>query len=79
MVQHAARVGARVMALDVDASKLETARAMGAHFPLDTAGMSDAERVASDMLRYDTVEEIKGYMFACLRELELIELVEAFN
>jgi len=41
--------------------------------------MSDAERIATDLLRYDTVEEIKGYMFSCLRELELIELVEAFS
>ena len=41
--------------------------------------MSDAERIANELLRYDTVEEVKGYMFASLRELELIELVEAFS
>jgi phosphotransferase system enzyme I (PtsP) len=41
--------------------------------------MVDAERIAYDLLRYDTVEEIKGYMFACLREFDLIELVEAFT
>jgi len=41
--------------------------------------MTDAERIARDLLRYDTVEEVKGYMFASLRELELIELVEAFS
>ena len=41
--------------------------------------MSDAQRIASDLLRYDTVEEIKGYMFACLRELDLIDLVEALS
>jgi len=41
--------------------------------------MRDAERIADELLRYDTVEEVKGYMFACLRELELIELVEAFS
>ena len=41
--------------------------------------MSDAERIAKELLRYDTVEEVKGYMFASLRELELIELVEAFS
>ncbi len=40
--------------------------------------MSDAERVAAEMLRYDTVEGVKGYMFASLRELGLLELVEAF-
>ena len=41
--------------------------------------ISDAERIAADLLRYDTVEEVKGYMFHCLREFGLIELVEAFN
>ncbi len=41
--------------------------------------MSDAETIARDLLRYDTVEEVKGYMFSCLRELGLIELVEAFS
>jgi phosphotransferase system enzyme I (PtsP) len=40
---------------------------------------TDAERIAAELLRYDTVEEVKGYMFACLRELELIELVEVFS
>lgn len=41
--------------------------------------MSDAERIAADLLRYDTVEEVKGYMFRCLREFDLLELVEAFS
>jgi len=41
--------------------------------------MTDAERIARELLRYDTVEEVKGYMFACLRELDLIEVVEAFS
>ena len=41
--------------------------------------MSDAEQIAADLLRYDTVEEVKGYMFRCLRELDLLELVEAFS
>jgi len=41
--------------------------------------MSDAETIARDLLRYDTVEEVKAYMFSCLRELDLIELVEAFS
>jgi len=40
---------------------------------------TDAERIAAELLRYDTVEEVKGYMFACLRELDLIELVEVFS
>jgi len=43
MVQHAARVGARVIALDIDKGKLETASAMGAQFTLDTAGMSEGD------------------------------------
>jgi phosphoenolpyruvate-protein kinase (PTS system EI component) len=41
--------------------------------------LSDAEMFAADMLRYDTVEEIKGYIFAGLREFGLIELVESFS
>ncbi|RMD85788.1 MAG: phosphoenolpyruvate--protein phosphotransferase [Candidatus Dadabacteria bacterium] len=41
--------------------------------------MSDAETIARDLLRYDTIEEVKGHLFSCLRELGLIELVEAFN
>jgi phosphotransferase system enzyme I (PtsP) len=41
--------------------------------------MSDAEQAATDLLRYDTVEEVKGYMFARLRDLDLIEIVEAFS
>ncbi len=41
--------------------------------------LSDAEMFAADMLRYDTVEDIKGYIFAGLRELGLIELVESFS
>jgi 6-hydroxycyclohex-1-ene-1-carbonyl-CoA dehydrogenase len=43
MVQHATARGARVIALDVDAGKLETAAAMGAHFTLDTSGMSEGD------------------------------------
>jgi phosphotransferase system enzyme I (PtsP) len=41
--------------------------------------MSDAKRIAEELLRFDSVEEVKGHMFACLREYDLIELVEAFN
>ncbi len=40
---------------------------------------ADAERVAEELLRLDTIEEVKGHMFACLRDNDLIELVEAFN
>lgn len=43
MVQHAATRGARVIALDVDPKKLETAAAQGAHFTLDTSGMSEGD------------------------------------
>ena len=39
----------------------------------------DAEVVAKEVLRYDTVEEIKGYLFSSLRDLGLIELVETFS
>ncbi len=41
--------------------------------------VSMARRIAADLLRFDTVEEIKGYMFMCLRQHNLIELVEAFS
>jgi phosphoenolpyruvate-protein kinase (PTS system EI component) len=37
----------------------------------------EARVIAEQMLRYDTVEEIKGYSFARLRELGLIEVVES--
>ena len=44
-----------------------------------TVHLADAEGIAREMLRFDTVEEVKGFVFASLRELDLIELVEAFN
>jgi hypothetical protein len=37
----------------------------------------EARVIAEQMLRYDTVEEIKGYSFARLRDLGLIEVVES--
>ncbi len=40
---------------------------------------SDARRVADEIVRYDTVEGVKGYLYAQLRELGLIELVETFS
>jgi 6-hydroxycyclohex-1-ene-1-carbonyl-CoA dehydrogenase len=43
MVQHAASRGARVIALDIDADKLETARGMGAELTIDTTGMSEGD------------------------------------
>jgi signal transduction protein with GAF and PtsI domain len=41
--------------------------------------MADAQRIAEELLRFDSVEEVKGHMFACLQENDLIELVEAFS
>jgi phosphotransferase system enzyme I (PtsP) len=41
--------------------------------------MEDAKRVAEELLRLDSVEEVKGHIFACLRDNDLIELVEAFS
>ena len=41
--------------------------------------MADAERIAEELLRLDSVEEVKGHIFACLQENDLIELVEAFS
>ncbi len=41
--------------------------------------IEDARRIADEVLRYDTVQEIKGYLFAQLRDLGLIELVEAMS
>jgi phosphotransferase system enzyme I (PtsI) len=54
------------------------------HIPLvkklvRAVSMEDAESLASEILRYDTVEEIKGYIFSRLRELDLIEMVESFS
>ncbi len=44
-----------------------------------TISFSDAERVAEEVLRLDTVEEIKGCLFGYMRELGLLQLVEAFS
>lgn len=44
-----------------------------------TVSYSDAKRVTEEVLRLDTVEDIKGCLFTCMRELGLLELVEAFN
>jgi len=41
--------------------------------------MTDARRIAEELLRLDSVEDVKGHIFACLRENDLIELVEAFS
>ena len=41
--------------------------------------MSDAVGLAADLLNCDTVEEIKGEIFADLREKGLLELVETYN
>lgn len=37
----------------------------------------EARTIAEQMLRYDTVEEVKGYSFARLRELGLVEVAES--
>ncbi|MBI5505771.1 MAG: phosphoenolpyruvate--protein phosphotransferase [Deltaproteobacteria bacterium] len=39
----------------------------------------DAARIADDVLRCDTIEEVKGYVFAALRERGLLELVDTFS
>ncbi|HYC57714.1 MAG TPA: phosphoenolpyruvate--protein phosphotransferase [Candidatus Binatia bacterium] len=44
-----------------------------------SARYDDARRIAHDVLRCDTVEEVKGYVFSSLRERGLIELVETFS
>lgn len=41
--------------------------------------MDDAQRISAELLRLDSIEEVKGRMFACLREADLLELVEAFS
>ncbi len=43
------------------------------------ANYDDAVRVAADVLRCDTIEEIKGTVFAALRERDLIELVDSVS
>ena len=40
---------------------------------------SDACAIAADVARFDTVEEIKGYLFARMREFKLMEALEAFS
>lgn len=42
-----------------------------------SVSVSEARSIAEQMLRYDTIEEVKGYSFARLRELGLIEVVES--
>ena len=42
-----------------------------------SVSMTEARAMAQQMLRYDTVEEVKGYTFARLRDLGLIELVDS--
>ncbi|MFT4572488.1 MAG: phosphotransferase system enzyme I (PtsP) [Candidatus Binatia bacterium] len=44
-----------------------------------TVSIVDAKRVADEVLRLDTVEEVKGCLFGFMRELGLLELVEAFS
>jgi phosphotransferase system, enzyme I, PtsP len=39
----------------------------------------DAVRISNDVLRCDTIEEVKGVVFAALRERGLIELVDAVS
>jgi len=43
------------------------------------ANYDDAVRVAADVLRCDTIEEVKGTVFAALRERDLIELVDSVS
>ncbi|MFN2377097.1 MAG: phosphoenolpyruvate--protein phosphotransferase [Candidatus Binatia bacterium] len=48
------------------------------HF-VRSARYDDAVRVAGEALRCDTIEEVKGCVIAALRELGLIELVDAVS
>ena len=43
MAQHCVNAGAKVVALDVDPRKLQTAEKMGTHFTLNVAGLADSE------------------------------------